>query len=428
MGRYRMKFASVSLLVLLVGSPQIALAVEPKIQILSPKDGARVAEDQKTILVSGKVASDNMRSANVDILLVLDISGSTANSAGAEFASQSDLPDKYLVAGVPRTMPQISIGRGGMGVGSPGFDQIRLNLRQSIFGAEIIASRRLLNQLSSQTTRVGVITFAKEARLVQPLTQDFDQVRRVLDEVYWAGPNGGTNMVEGIRLAITELIGIGQSSKRPDAIKAQFFLTDGLPSLPTGDGRGVSETDVQLTLNSARLAGKAGIKVHVFGLGDEVVSFPWAAQGIAKESGGTYTPIARPADVLGVMDQVSVVGVDFVQVVNQTAGQKATQLRLAADGFFAAAIPVVDGKNQIDVLARSSDGSNSRASVTVFYQAGSQKSLELEVFLEKEKKLKLEVERLGKTPEELQRDVERTRQDGLRRPQQLPPPSDGPPR
>jgi hypothetical protein len=66
--------------------------------------------------------------------------------------------------------------------------------------------------------------------------------------------------------------------------------------------------------------------------------------------------------------------------------------------------------------------------VTVFYQAGSQKSLELEVFLEKEKKLKLEVERLGKSPEELQRDVERTRQEGLRRPQQLPPPSDGPPR
>jgi len=416
------------LALLLACSPHLSWSAEPKIQILSPKDGARVTEDQKTILVSGKVASDNVRSTNVDIFLVLDISGSTANSAGGEFASQSDLPDKYLYAGTPQPVPQISIGRRGMGLGGPGYEPMRFNLRQSIFGAEIIASKRLLNQVSPQTTRVGVITFAKEARLVQPLTQDFDQIRRVLDEVYWAGPNGGTNMVEGIRLGISELIGIGQSSKRPDAIKAQFFLTDGLPSLPTGDGRGVAETDVQLTLNAARLAGKANIKVHVFGLGDEVVSFPWAAQGIAKESGGTYTPVARPADVLGVMDQVSVVGVDFVQVVNQTAGQKATQIRLAADGFFAAALPVVEGKNQIDVLARSSDGSNSRASVTVFYQSGSQKSLELEVFLEKEKKLKLEVERLGKSPEELQRDVEKTRQEGLRRPQQLPPPTDGPPR
>jgi hypothetical protein len=166
----------------------------------------------------------------------------------------------------------------------------------------------------------------------------------------------------------------------------------------------------------------------VFGLGEDAISFPVAAQGIANESAGTYTPISRPADVLAIMDRVSVVGVDFVQVVNQTVGQKAAQIRLAADGFFSAALPVVDGRNQIEVLARTSDGSNSRASITVFYQAGTQKSLELEVFLEREKKLKLDLERLGKSPEEIQREVERNRQEGLRRPQQLPPPSEGPPR
>jgi hypothetical protein len=52
----------------------------------------------------------------------------------------------------------------------------------------------------------------------------------------------------------------------------------------------------------------------------------------------------------------------------------------------------------------------------------------LEVFLEKEKKLKLEVERLGRNPEDIQRDVERNREDGLKRPQQSPPPSEGPAR
>jgi len=401
---------------------------EPRIQILSPKDGAKIAEDQKTILISGKVANDNVRSANVDIFLILDTSGSTVNSAGAEFANQGELPDKYVLGGAPRLQPQFSISGRGFGMGAPTYESSRINLRHSILAAEVVASRRLLTQLNSQSTRVGVITFAKDARLVQPLTNDFEQVRRVLDEVYWAGPNGGTNMVEAIRLGISELLGLGQSAKRQDAIKTQFFLTDGLPSLPTGDGRGVAEADVQLTVNAARLAGRAGIKIHVLGLGEEVVNFPWAVQGIAKESGGTYTPLSRPADVLAIMDQISVVGVDFVQIINQTSGQKAANLRLAADGFFAAALPVVEGKNQIDVLARASDGSNGRASISVFYQSGTQKSLELEVFLEREKKLKLEVEKLGKTPEEIQRDVERQRQDSLRRPQQLPPPTDGPPR
>jgi Mg-chelatase subunit ChlD len=412
----------------LASMASLGWSAEPKIQILSPKDGAQIAENQKTILISGKVASDNSRSTNVDIFLILDTSGSTVNSAGAEFANQAELPDKYVFGGAPILQPQISISRRGMGMGPPIFEPTRINLRHSILGAEVVASRRLLTQLNPQTTRVGVITFAKEGRIVQPLTNDFEQVRRVLDEVYWAGPNGGTNMVEGIRLGITELLGLGQSAKRQDAIKVQFFLTDGLPSLPTGDGRSLAETDVQLTLNAARLAGRAGIKIHVFGLGEEVVNFPWAVQGIAKESAGTYTPLSRPADVLAIMDQISVVGVDFVQIVNQTSGQKAANLRLAADGFFAAALPVVEGKNQIDVLARSSDGSNSRASISVFYQAGTQKSLELEIFLEREKKLKLEVERLGRTPEEIQRDVERQRQEGLRRPQQLPTPTEGPPR
>ena len=76
-------------------------AAEPRIQILSPKDGAQIAEDQKTILISGKVASDNVRSANVDIFLILDTSGSTVLSAGAEFANQAELPDKYVLGGAP---------------------------------------------------------------------------------------------------------------------------------------------------------------------------------------------------------------------------------------------------------------------------------------------------------------------------------------
>jgi hypothetical protein len=181
-----------------------------------------------------------------------------------------------------------------------------------------------------------------------------------------------------------------------------------------------------LAINAARLAGKAGVKVHVFALGEEALSYPRAAVGIAKESGGTYTPVSRPADVLAVVENISMVGVDYVQIVNQTNGQKATQVRLAADGFFSSAVPVSEGKNQIDVLARASDGANGRDSIIVYYQPGKQKSLELEVFLEKEKKLQLEVERLGRPQSEIQREVERSREETLRRPEQLVPPASPP--
>lgn len=415
---FLIRFALLGLIFFSVAGP--AAAAEPRVQILSPKNASRLTQDQNSILVSGKVARDAGRSANVDIMLVIDISGSTALYAGTDLGDAGQLPDDGGSSGI--AMPQITIG--GMSLGKP---PVR-NLRNSILAAEIAAARRLIGQLNFESTRVGIVTFSEGAKLLQPLTSDFEQIRRALDDILRSGPFGGTNMVEGIRLGITELLGLGTSERRTDAIKVQFLLTDGFPSLPIGAGKRVTPEDTNLTINAARLAGKAGIKVHVFALGEEALTYPRAAVGIAKESGGTYTPVMRPADALAVVENISVVGVDFIQIVNQTTGQKATQLRLAADGFFASAVPVVEGRNQIDVFARGSDGSNGRDSITIFYQSGTQKSLELEVFIEKERKLKLEVERLGRTPAEIQRDVERNRQDSVTRPGQLPPPSDGPAR
>ncbi|MGE5852165.1 MAG: VWA domain-containing protein [Deltaproteobacteria bacterium] len=400
----------------IVGLDSVASA-QPKVQILSPKNGTQITQDQKSVLVSGKVAREMGRSGNVDIFLVIDVSGSTALYAGADLGDADQPPDS---TGFP--MPQISIG--GFGLGGPPMR----NPRNSVLAAEVAAARRLLLQLNHETTRVGVLSFSDRANLLQPLTHDFERVRKILADVLRSGSYGGTNMVEAIRLGISELMGFGTSERRTDAIKVQFLLTDGFPTLPIGESKRMTPEDVALTINAARLSGKAGIKVHVFALGEEALSYPRAAIGIAKESGGTYTPVMRPADALAVLENISVVGVDYVQVVNQTIGQKATQLRLAADGFFSSAVPVTEGKNQIDVLARASDGSNARESITIFYQAGTQKSLDLEVFLEKEKNLQLEVNRLGKSPAEIQREVERNREDSLSKPQQLPPPTEGPAR
>ena len=124
----------------------------------------------------------------------------------------------------------------------------------------------------------------------------------------------------------------------------------------------------------------------MFALGEEALSNPRAAVGIARESGGTYTAVTRPADVLAVADKVSAVGVDSIQVTNETIQQKAIQSRLAVDGFFASAVPVVEGLNRIQVLVRASDGSIGRETISVQYEPGAQRSLDLEIFLENEKR------------------------------------------
>jgi Mg-chelatase subunit ChlD len=398
-------------------------AAEPKVQILSPQAGSHITQQQNSVLVSGKVASQTARSDNVDIMFIVDISGSTANYAGVDFGDSGQLPDSSFPGGFGR--PQISIG--GFGSGGFGFPSMR-NLRNSILAAEVGAARRLLTELSSTTTRVGVLTFSESARVARPLTHDYESVRRVLDSILAGGPYGGTNMADGIRTGIAELMGFGTSDKRPDAVKVEILLTDGFPTMPIGQGRRLAEEDTDLAISAARVGGKAGIKVHVFALGSEALSYTRAVVGIAKESAGTYTLVSRAADVLAVIENISAVGVEYVQVVNQTTGQKSGQTRLGADGSFSSAVPVVEGANQIEVSARASDGSTGRALTTIYYQSGNQKSLDLEVFLEKEKDLKLQVERLGKSPDQIQREAEQSREQSLRRPQQAPPVTEGPPR
>ncbi|MGZ8425799.1 MAG: hypothetical protein ACXWYD_12685 [Candidatus Binatia bacterium] len=83
--------------------------------------------------------------------------------------------------------------------------------------------------------------------------------------------------------------------------------------------------------------------------------------------------------------------------------------------------------NRIEVLAWTSDGSVGRDAITVHYQAGQERSLALKVFfenekraldlevsLEQEKRVKLDVERLRDSPEQLQRDVDRDKREGLK--------------
>jgi hypothetical protein len=156
---------------------------EPKVQIQHPKDASRIVQEQSTILVSGKVSTQEARAANVDLFFVLDVSGSTAHYAGVDFG---DL-DQSVLSG--RGRPQVDIFGGSLGIGGPpGRD-----LRNSILAAEIAGTRRLLSQLDPQTTRVGLITFSADAKLLHPLTHDFDRMKSVLDEVLMRGPYGGTH-------------------------------------------------------------------------------------------------------------------------------------------------------------------------------------------------------------------------------------------
>jgi hypothetical protein len=65
-----------------------------------------------------------------------------------------------------------------------------------------------------------------------------------------------------------------------------------------------------------------------------------------------------------------------------------------------------------------------RDTITVRYEPGAKRSLDLEIFLEREKNLKLEIDRLGKSPEQIQRELQAARRDGLNKSLGEPPAAD----
>jgi hypothetical protein len=75
------------LFLLLITFTNSTWGAEPRVQIRAPKDGSHITQEQNYVLVGGKVGSEAAGSGYVDIVLVLDVSGSTGQCAGVDFRS-----------------------------------------------------------------------------------------------------------------------------------------------------------------------------------------------------------------------------------------------------------------------------------------------------------------------------------------------------
>lgn len=101
----------------------------------------------------------------------------------------------------------------------------------SVQGYENQIKRSLLSfvnrfELSEETAKIGVITFADYAVINQGLTTDKTQLTSAIHKVYH--PQGSTNTVDALQYAANELIVNG----RPGFRKVIVFISDGRPDSP----------------------------------------------------------------------------------------------------------------------------------------------------------------------------------------------------
>jgi hypothetical protein len=400
-----MRLASAALLLAALGAAGSAAGagdVAPegvRILIASPKPGEALQNRVHQAPIRGNAVADGERPVDFDVMLVIDVSGSTRNASGADVDGDGEVgfnPNFELVT--PGTYPP---------------DMVSTDPGDTILAAEVAAAKALLATLAPGRIRVGIISFSGEmnsltgqrerydqqdAWLEVPLSADLDQARTALDNILLRGPHGGTNFAAGLRLAVTELAGLSgaRSQPRPGAKQVILFLTDGLPTFPIGSGSVADAGDTEAALNAARLAHKAGITVNTYALGPSALTNPIAATEVARITLGTFLPVQKPGDIISFLQGVSFANIEDVVFTNLTTREVSTDVRLSPDGSFSGFVPVKEGHNQVRVTALASDGSNGSVDFDlVFEKSGlsdKELALELDRIREHNKDLQLLVE------------------------------------
>lgn len=371
-----------------------------RIAITNPLPGEPVRNKVHQAPISGSAMADGERPADFDVVLIIDVSGSTKIASGVDVDGDGEVGfDPYLELVPPGTYPP---------------DLRNTDSGDSILAAEISAARALLTTLDPARVRVGVISFSGEmnpltgnrvrfdqqdAWVEVPLTNDYDKVQRALVGIIARGPRGGTNFAAGLRLAVTELANLSgsRSAPRDDAKKVVLFLTDGLPTFPIGSGSASDPGDTEAALNAARLAHKAGITVNTYALGPNALTNPIAATEIARISLGTFMPVQNPGDIIAFLQGVTFANVEDVIFTNLTTREVSYDVDLSPDGSFSGFVPVTEGMNRVRVTALSTNGASGSVEFDLTFETAGltsrELSLELDRIRERNKQLLLLIER-----------------------------------
>jgi len=348
------------------------------IDIASPALGEVIRNRIHVAAIRGSARSGAEDPVDFDVMIAIDLSKSTRYPSGIDVDEDGEVgfnPHEELIA--PGTYPE---------------EVVCSDPDDSILSAEIQAARDLESGERKSPDQ-------KDALLRIPMTDDFEAVEKVLDEIHKEGPHGATNFSAAIHLAVVELVGLtgSQSVPRPKAKRLLQFLTDGVPTFPHGRGDTADPEDTEAAINAARLARKAGLTINSFALGRYALESPVATNEMARLTGGAYTPVRNPGEILAFLGSVSFANIEDVVITNLTTQDISYDVHLSPDGSFSGFVPVSLGHNEVQVTVLASDGGENTVSLDVAFEKSglteNELTVELERVRERNKEMMLLLER-----------------------------------
>jgi hypothetical protein len=214
----------------------------------------------------------------------------------------------------------------------------------TIARANLLAAEMLIRDLARSEVRVGLVAFARRARIyadLGPAPYALDALLRL--EVDVQSNNAQTDLARGLRKALQVLAGASLESYRDSRI---VIFSDGDPTYPNPlrARRGARR--------AAQDAAESGVQIHALQLGAE--GDLGVLSELAQRTGGRFVSAQQRHDYAELLPIEA--ALRDVLLVNLTADTPGRLVRVFPDGSFDGYLDLVRGRNEIQVSATLNDG------------------------------------------------------------------------
>ena len=276
-----------------------------------------------------------------DVVLVIDRTASTFDASGVDVD-----------------------GDGLVGRRVEGFRHLRVisDPGDTIQAAQLMAARRLIEKLNPETTRMGIVTFARTEHVLARIGTPRDRLLAALDSLP-AKPGPGGTYFYGALIASIKVF--EQATPDPAELRHRsiIFLSDGLPNRPSPPAAAA-----KAAVRASRHAAKAHIRIYAFALGPEVAAHPEVFLDMAKANGGELLLVEEPAEILDFVPHMSLTRLREVKIDNLTTHKPGRAVRLFPDGTFDGYAPLLEGQNLLRVTIYGERGGSTSVDLPVTFE------------------------------------------------------------
>jgi hypothetical protein len=315
------------------------------LELTFPSEGAVAAGAVDWVEVAGWAGS--RETVAYDIAVVVDVSGSTVYASGVDVDQNGKLGKARRRRDNWRSFNPRHF------CSDPG---------DTILAAELLATKRLVDLLDPNRSRIGLLSFADRGQLHAAVGSNREVFSEVLRALEMRFGSGWTNLAHATRLA-TETLLLASEGESDPPLRVILILSDGYPTFP-----GSKKKAAEAALEAAREAAALDVRIYTFALGLGEIREEDVFAKMAIVTGGEHVRVDKPGEIVQELPLINLAQVADVAIQNISADERGRATRILPDGSFDGFVKLQPGENRIRVTARAEGGAERSVERSLWFE------------------------------------------------------------